>query len=223
MAALERSSFRHVDKTSRFLLLDGWINKAIALRCIELLDRHMFSSLQLEAQRIPSSSITSMRKNYSEVLPKTMNVLTTVLDRPRSRAMRTAYAIGLVDLLGSPALHRLAEAATGLRLDDQPGMQVLLYEHGHYAGPHNDHHPEFAETRDGFVDVHLSLANSAVAHQWLVYESRGHLSEIARVSALGAISVYWLPFWHYTTPLVGKHGRQGEARRWVLLASYTIA
>ncbi len=39
----------------------------------------------------------------------------------------------------------------------------------------------------------------------------------------GAISIYKLPFWHYTTPLWGKPGREDAARRWLLLGTFRIA
>jgi hypothetical protein len=35
--------------------------------------------------------------------------------------------------------------------------------------------------------------------------------------------VYRLPFWHYTTPLVGRPGKEDAARRWVLLGTFLDA
>jgi len=35
-----------------------------------------------------------------------------------------------------------------------------------------------------------------------------------------SVAVYRLPFWHYTTPLLAKRGREAEARRWLLLGSF---
>ena len=81
------------------------------------------------------------------------------------------------------------------------GIQVLCYGQGDYAGPHTDHHPEDARAKDGYIDVHLSLTNEAVAHQWLVYARRGHFSEVTSAALKGGLTGYRLPFWYYTTPL----------------------
>jgi hypothetical protein len=39
------------------------------------------------------------------------------------------------------------------------------------------------------------------------------------VAKAAAVTAYRLPFWHYTTPLVGKRGR-ADAVRWVLLGTF---
>jgi len=39
------------------------------------------------------------------------------------------------------------------------------------------------------------------------------------LAAVGGVTAYRLPFWHYTTPLEG----QPEARRWLVLASFLSA
>ena len=44
------------------------------------------------------------------------------------------------------------------------------------------------------------FTNSAVAHQYLVYEEKGHFSKIVDINLQGGVSIYKLPFWHYTTP-----------------------
>ena len=71
--------------------------------------------------------------------------------------------------------------------------------------------------KDGFVDFHVMFTNKAVHHQYLVYEHRGHFSKIVDINVQGGISIYRLPFWHYTTPLAAKRGREADARRWLLL------
>ena len=63
----------------------------------------------------------------------------------------------------------------------------------------------------------------AVRRQLLVYARDGHLTETVDVARHGLITAYRLPFWHYTTPLEPRRGRDGDARRWVLLASYQFA
>ena len=92
---------------------------------------------------------------------------------------------------------------------------------GDYAGPHNDHHPENKDARSGYIDLHVSLCSPEVAHQWLVYSRAGHFSEIVSVAQPATVTAYRLPFWHYTTPLVTKRGK--DAARWVLLGTFLYA
>ena len=62
----------------------------------------------------------------------------------------------------------------------------------------------------------LRLCSPGVAHQWLVYSRAGHFSEIVSVVRPATVTAYRLPFWHYTTPLVGTP----KAARWVLLGTF---
>ncbi|MBI3453299.1 MAG: hypothetical protein HY057_10855, partial [Rhodospirillales bacterium] len=57
----------------------------------------------------------------------------------------------------------------------------------------------------------------------LVYAEGGHFTRMAAVNMTGGVTVYRLPFWHYTTPLVAKRGRARTARRWVLLGTFRYA
>ena len=106
----------------------------------------------------------------------------------------------------SASFRAFAEALAGRRLASGWGLQVLRYGPGDYAGPHNDHHPENKDARGGYIDLHVSLCSPGVAHQWLVYSRAGHFSEIVSVARPATVTAYRLPFWHYTTPLVAKHG-----------------
>jgi hypothetical protein len=123
----------------------------------------------------------------------------------------------------SQSLARFAEAVTGFELKSDRGAQVILYRPGDYAGPHNDHHPENPVERQGFVDLHISLTTPAVASQFLVCEEKGHFSKLYPCALNGSVAVYKLPFWHYTTPLQAKRGKEKDARRWLLLRSFEIA
>jgi hypothetical protein len=125
-------------------------------------------------------------------------------------------------MMRSESFAVFAEAITGYKLNRVWDVQVSCYEHGDYVGPHNDHHPESQLLRSGFIDLHVMFANEAVAHQYLVYEQNGHLSKLVDINRQGAVSVYELPFWHYTTPLVAKRNREREARRWLLLGTFSI-
>ena len=124
--------------------------------------------------------------------------------------------IGLVRMMRSASFRAFAEALAGRRLRTGWGLQVLRYGPGDYAGPHNDHHPENPAARRGYIDLHLSLCTPGVAHQWLVYSRAGHFSEIVPVAAPATVTAYRLPFWHYTTPLVGT----AQAARWVMLGTF---
>jgi hypothetical protein len=204
-----------------FVLHDGLVDHGVATECVRLLDRHLHPLLQPIVGKIPPDSISSMTVNYGETLPKTVRMKSCHLHDKRCRAYPVAEKINLLPLLRSQSLHRFAETVTGLSLTPD-AYQVICYEQGDYAGPHNDHHPENEDLRDGFVDLHIMFSNDAVDHHWIVYERNGHLNQILDINLEGGIAVYRLPFWHYTTPLAAKPGREKEARRWLLLVSFYI-
>jgi hypothetical protein len=211
------------DPRRRFIALDGMIatKQAAALR--RVLETRMLPLLTRMAAPIPPESIWEMQQDYEECLPKTARVMTAYLENRRGKAMAMAREIGLIDLLTSESFIAFAEAVAGRKLDPKGGQQVLCYRPGDYAGPHNDHHPENARAAQGYLDIHLSLANRAVEHQYLVYAKAGHFTEIVPVHSLGGLTIYRLPFWHYTTPLVAQPGKEQEARRWLLLGTFLFA
>ncbi|HXD32941.1 MAG TPA: hypothetical protein VN643_17585 [Pyrinomonadaceae bacterium] len=190
--------------------------------CMRLLDEHFYDFLRVEQRKIPPESITMMKENYSDTLNKTMHIKTACLNRKGTRAYGAAEKLGLVGMMRSESFVRFAEAVTGFKLDRELNMQVSCYEQGDYAGPHNDHHPEYPSIRNGYIDFHVMFANNAVDHHYLVYEEKGHFSRIVDINVHGAISVYKLPFWHFTTPLAAKPGKEARARRWLLLGSFVI-
>ncbi|HEX2062003.1 MAG TPA: hypothetical protein VHK90_14775 [Thermoanaerobaculia bacterium] len=165
--------------------------------------------------------LREMKKNYSEKLSKTVRVRTATLNSRRSKALDAAREIGLSQMMSSKSFRRCAQAVTRSNLrEDYWARQIICYETGDYSGPHNDHHPERAEARNGFLDFHVMFANGAVAQQLLVYEEQGFLSAAQEVSRQPSIAVYRLPFWHYTTPLQARRGAEDRARRWLLLGSF---
>jgi len=190
--------------------------------CIKLMDRQLYPTLSVEQRKIPPESITRMKINYEERLNKTMHIKTAFLRRKDGRSYRAAEEIGLLQMMRSESFRKFAEAVTGFRLEPEWGVQVSCYGPGDYAGPHNDHHPENGVLKHGFIDLHVTFANNAVAHQYLVYAEGGHFSKIVSINTRGGVSVYQLPFWHYTTPLAAKRGREAEARRWLLLGTFQI-
>lgn len=198
------------------------IDPAKAEMCVRLMDEHLRPRLQVEQRRIPADSIRRMRTNYEERLCKTMHIKTAFFRRSSAASYRAAEKIGLLPMMKSESFVAFAEAVTGFKLARYWNQQVSCYEQGDYAGPHNDHHPEEDLMKDGFVDLHVMFTNRAVAHQYMVYERNGHFSQVVDISRPTGVSVYELPFWHYTTPLHAKRGREAEARRWLLLGTFQI-
>jgi len=208
-------------RATPIVVYDDLIDDRVAKRCIELLDRAMYPVIRRMETPIPREWIASMKKNYSDTLKKTVRVKTAMLNSRTSRAIDAAKEIGLAQMMRSESFLKFAEAIVGMPVDRGTwGRQVICYEQGDYSGPHNDHHPESPGSRNGFVDLHIMFSNDAVQTQQLVYEERGFLSASHEVSGPSGIAVYRLPFWHYTTPLVGRKGREAEARRWLLLGSF---
>jgi len=211
----------HKRHTTPIAVLDNLIDAPVARRCMRALDEAFYPLVKRMHTRIPREAITKMKANYSEALRKTVRVKTATLNSGKSHALDAARTIGLAQMMESESFRRFAEVVVGAPLrNDHWGRQVICYEAGDYSGPHNDHHPESKVARNGFVDLHIMFSNDAVKSQWLVYENRGFLSSSHEVGTTSGIAVYRLPFWHYTTPLVGKPGREEEARRWLLLGSF---
>ena len=206
----------------RFQFLSDVLDTRRLSAALPAVEEEMFPTLTLLSRPVERRTITGMRQNYSERLHKTVHIRTAYLESSRSRSFRAAQRLGITSLLQSESLAQFAERATGWSLVRPAQPQVICYCAGDYAGPHNDHHPEDAGFRGGYVDVQITITNGAVAHQYLVYEKHGHFSESVDVARSGGIAVYYLPFWHFTTPLVAKPGREREARRWLLLATFQI-
>ena len=199
------------------------IRPADAAHGLDLLERTMAPFLRPVRSPLDPVTISGMKKNYSETLPKTLLNSSIDLNASRSAGFAEARRIGLIGLLRSPSLREFAAAVTGLRLKDDPGMQVIRYSQGDFVGPHNDHHPEEPHFRDGYVDLQITLCSKGVARQYLVYECGGYFNKMCNVGVASGVSVSILPFWHQVTPLEVKPGRELDAHRWLLLASFEIA
>lgn len=204
------------DPRRRFLAADDLLDRAKAQRLHRVLEQELVETLEPLAQPIPPETIWEMRRDYGELLPKTSRSRTIFFDSRREPGVKAAERIGLARMMRSDSFRAFAERLAGRRLRRGWGLQVLRYGPGDYAGPHNDHHPENPAADKGYIDLHLSLCGPGVAHQWLVYSRAGHFSEIVSVAAPATVTAYRLPFWHYTTPLVGKP----DAARWVLLGTF---
>jgi hypothetical protein len=210
------------EKGARFEWFPDPLSTRLAHRCISILNQHMSKVMKEYRSRIPRNSISRMSRNYDESLGKTFSNRTAFLNSNRSQASRVAEEIGLLVAMRSAGALRLAERLSGYKLLPDPGCQVICYEEGDHAGPHNDHHPEDNNLRNGYVDLHLTLCEPAVDHQFFVYEHGGYLSECRNVAARSGISISHLPFWHYVTPLALKDS-QKTGRRWLILCSYEKA
>lgn len=206
-----------------FLALTGTIDAEKAKDAWTLLDRALSPHLALLSQPIPPESISGQTRNYQERLRKTARLRTAYLERRSSKAWQAAERIGLIAMTGSATYRRFVEVIAGRRLAGEFGRQVLCYRPGDYAGPHTDHHPEDPRAASGYVDMHLSFAGGGVARQQLVYARDGHFSEEVDVGKPGTVTVYRLPFWHYTTPLQARPGAVATARRWVVLGTFLFA
>jgi hypothetical protein len=202
----------------RFLARQDFLDRTKAERLRRALEQSLRGELDLMERPIPPESISDMRHDYGELLPKTSRAHTIYFESRRERGVKAAERIGLARMMQSASFRAFAEALAGRRLAANWGLQVLRYGAGDYAGPHNDHHPENKDARSGYIDLHIGLCAPEVAHQWLVYSRAGHFSEIVSVAQPATVTAYRLPFWHYTTPLVTKRGK--DAARWVLLGTF---
>ena len=201
---------------TRFLARADLLDRTKAERVRRVLEASLADQLELMARPIPPETISGMRHDYDEQLPKTSRARTIYFESRREPGVKAAERIGLVRLMRSASFRAFAEALAGRKLAPGWGLQVLRYGPGDYAGPHNDHHPENKRAKQGYIDLHVSFSTPSVKHQWLVYSRAGHFSEIVPVDGPGTVTAYRLPFWHYTTPLVGS----GNAARWVLLGTF---
>jgi hypothetical protein len=205
---------------TRFVGAEGLLDAKKSRALAALLEHALGEKMMPMEQAIPRSATWGMKVAYKEKLPKTVKVRTAMLDDEKSPARAISEEIGLIGMLRSKSFHAFAEALSGYPLRRQWGLQTLCYRPKDYSGPHNDHHPDEPYGRDGYTDLHLTFSTSGVDHQWLVYEQASHLQEIRSVATVGGVTCYRLPFWHYTTPLVARRGREGDARRWVLLGTF---
>jgi hypothetical protein len=208
---------------SRFLAAEGLLDPKLARSVVSLLDRTLRDVMTPMEDPIPPWTITGMQHDYGELLPKTVRVRTATFSSRRSKSFQRAEEVGLHAMLQSESYFRFAQRLAGRPLKKGWGTQVLCYQQGDYAGPHNDHHPEDPAARNGYTDVHLTFCTDAVAAQSLVYERDGHFSEERSVVTVGGVTCYRLPFWHYTTPLRAKPKQDKDARRWVLLGTFLDA
>lgn len=207
---------------SKARVSQGVLRSEVVSAMCNALYESFYSILEKGEKPVPADSLDRIEETGTDRLPKSYHLKGCFLNDEDSEAYERARDTGLLDLLESSRLLQVAESASGHGLEGPVGREILCYEHGDYTGPHTDHHPDDPDRKDGYVDVHVTLCNSYVDQQLLVSESDGHLNQQHRIGVESAISMSWLPHWHYTTPLVGKPGHEDDARRWLLLATYEL-
>ena len=200
---------------SRFFTSNALLDPALSRQVPALLER-TFADLLVEIDRgvpNPKSSFAS----HIDMLPKIGRMLSTPTEGGEdTEVWRRGEQCGAVQMMTSKSYLAFVEALCGHAVLGPVTLQALCYRPGDYAGPHTDNHPEEKETKDGYTDVHLTFCTPDVEQQLLVYEHQGHLSQVANIVGDGTVTAYRLPFWHYTTPMVGAKA----ARRWLLLGSF---
>ncbi|MBL8838452.1 MAG: hypothetical protein JNL66_19530 [Alphaproteobacteria bacterium] len=207
----------------RLVYIEGAIARDTAMAAHDLLERQLRPCLVPLVRAIPPEAIANQTRNHQERLIKVARQETAYLERRSSRAWKAADRIGLIAMLQSESLRNLAQRLSGRPLDRRSGQQVLRYGPGDYVGPHTDHYPEDPRAAGGYLDVHVSFGHPDVRHHYLVWALDGHFTRMVDVNRPGGIAIYRLPFWHYTTPLVARVGREATASRWVALATYRFA
>jgi hypothetical protein len=226
LSFLRKRDLRAADRFARLstpiIVLKDMISRHKATACRHLLEHTFDGRLQRVLAPIPQELISGADHDATEALPKTMEFRTSYFENRRSRAYVAAKRVGLIGFMQSASLREFAEAVTGYSLRSHGGTQIICYEPGNSVGPHTDHHPDIPEAREGYVDVHLMFTAPAVEHQYLVYEEDRFFRRMQNVALDGAIAIYRLPFWHYSTPLTCAPNRQHDARRWLLLAGFWI-
>lgn len=198
------------------------LRPAEAVAGLALLERAMTPHLRRVDAPVDPALIKRLKKNYTEALPKTIRNSSASLNTKGSLTWEAARRIGLVQMLTSKSLQQFAAAVTGFTLLEGPSLQIIRYSAGDYVGPHNDHHPENENIRDGYVDLQITLTDPGVARQNLLYEAGdGYFNHLRNVGIQSGVSVSMLPFWHQVTPLEAKPAHP-EAHRWLLLVSFDI-
>jgi hypothetical protein len=141
---------------------------------------------------------------------------------------------GLFNMSRSTHLKRLLEQITGYELEQDvsggSGILMVAYAEGGYVSPHTDvkwpRHMLWttSDAPIAYLDAHLAFSTDAVAEHRLIYQQGAHLNGITPADEPhnGALSVYRLPLWHATTPLIAKPGRGPDAHRWVLMLNFKI-
>ncbi len=186
---------------------------------LALLDRHFRQRLVTQFTALPSA--TSATASHGDHLPKVGRMRFVSNDGVDGFiTRRLAESCGLLTMLGSASYRAFCEALAGRALEGPTSRQLLAYRQGDSAGPHADHHPGEARMAGGYTDVHLTFCTPGVRDQRIIYAREGHFSEQRSIAAMGTVTAYRLPVWHYTTPLQAD---SPDDLRWLLLGTFLDA
>ena len=157
---------------------------------------------------IPPQTITEMKTNYSEWLPKVGRVQTAYLESRREPAARSLRGARAHRRPPKRQLRRLASAFP--RTKARPAGATaggFCYRAGDYGPPTTTHHPERSLRPARHTEQHFTFATrgSPAARADLRAARSGLNGAGGAVAAPSAASPRTdLPFWHYTTPLRGQ-------------------
>ncbi len=200
---------------TRFLAAEDLLDRAKAARVRRTLEAELPDVLEPIEKPIPPDTIFGMEQDYAELLPKSSRARTIYFESRREPGVKAAERIGLARMMRSQSFRAFAEALAGRKLIGL-GPAGAALRAGRLCRAAQRSPSENDKAKGGYIDLHLSLCTPGVDHQWLVYSRAGHFSEIVSVASPSTVTAYRLPFWHYTTPLVGTP----KAGRWVLLGTF---
>ena len=118
------------DPRTRFLARADLLDRTKAERVRRVLEASLADQLELMARPIPPETISDMRHDYEERLPKTSRARTIYFESRREPGVKAAERIGLVRLMRSASFRAFAEALAGRKLASGWGLQVLLIATG---------------------------------------------------------------------------------------------
>jgi hypothetical protein len=213
-----------VQRRRRVAALIDPFESAPARRLTALLDSVVFPCMDRIERDLPASALPSDASRDDPAFERSLSASTGSLTDSRSPVQPIAEQTGLVELIRSPTVRQVAQRLSGYALGRELSVGVFCYSGGDHLGPHADRRAVGSRPIDpGVVGLNLCFPNDGVASQTLVWEQDGTLDQAVALDGRPAVFMLRLPFWHYVTPLLAKPGRERDARRWVLTASYEIA
>jgi hypothetical protein len=193
---------------ARAAVYSGAIDPSAAASCASALERSIEPHLVRQRYVLPSET------RAWQVMPFSQRRWSCPLRDPTSASYAAAQAVGVIELLDSDSVRRLAERLSGFELAPVPGARGLFcYGPGDYIGPHTDVGPD-PEAADR-IYLSFTFSDRQPAQQIFVWEGDEGLTEAADVGGGAVIQILREPTWHYTTPLVAPARASGPVRRWL--------
>ncbi|MBV8543864.1 MAG: hypothetical protein JO088_03875, partial [Acidobacteria bacterium] len=104
-------------RATPIVVFDDVIDRRVANACIALLDRAIYPVIRRMETPIPREWISSMKKNYTDKLLKTVRVKTATLNSRKSFALDAARSIGLSQMMRSESFRVFAESIVGMPVE----------------------------------------------------------------------------------------------------------